>query len=88
MNYFRHSRDNSLVSVSGQHTFVATLCCGDQKAGDGWLRLPFEPLSRLSADQLRCFSRYLKVWKNNVVETISLSPNIKLAVEFGGRSCG
>ena len=37
-------------SVSGQHTFVATLCFDRQKAGEGWLRRPFDPLNRPSAD--------------------------------------
>lgn len=41
----------SVTIYSGQHTFVATLRGGSQKAGEGWLRLPFKPLYRPLADQ-------------------------------------
>lgn len=34
-----------------QHTLVATLRLLAPEAGEGWLRLPFNPLNRLSADQ-------------------------------------
>lgn len=51
------------LNVDGQHTFVATLCVGSQKAGEGGLRLPFDPLNRLSADVALSVSKYMKVWK-------------------------
>ena len=47
----------------GQHTFVATLRVSSQKAGEGGLRLPFDPLNRLSADAAPSVSKYMKVWK-------------------------
>lgn len=47
---------------SGQHTFVATLRLALQKAGEGWLRLPFKPLHRLSADQASLRSRARGLW--------------------------
>jgi len=51
------------VSLDGQHTFVATLRVGSQKAGEGGLRLPFDPPNRLSADAAHSVSKYMKVWK-------------------------
>ena len=48
---------------SGQHTFVATLRCASQKAVEGWLRLPFDPLNRPLADQSQSVSRCIGVWK-------------------------
>ena len=47
----------------GQHTFVATLRRAAQKADEGWLRLPFDPLNRPLADQSQPVSRYMWVWK-------------------------
>lgn len=49
------------VGESGQHTFGATLRLGHQKAGEGWLRLPFDPRHRLPADQASTLPRYLWV---------------------------
>lgn len=44
--------DDGLTWLRGfsQHTLVATLHLLAQEAGEGWLRLPFDPLNRLSAD--------------------------------------
>lgn len=45
--------DDGLTWLRGfsQHTLVATLRLLAQEAGEGWLRLPFDPLNRLSADE-------------------------------------
>lgn len=51
------------LNVDGQHTFVATLRVGSQKAGEGGLRLPFDPLNRLSADAAPSVSKHIRVWK-------------------------
>lgn len=48
---------------SSQHTFVATLRCASQKAVEGWLRLPFDPLNGPLADQSQSVSRYIWVSK-------------------------
>ncbi len=47
-----------LIDISGQHTFVATA----QKASEGGLRLPFDPLNRRAADTARPAPGYLGVW--------------------------
>jgi|GEM_PF-6499856 len=47
--------------VSGQHTFGATLRGAFQKAGEGWLRLPFDPHRRCATDQASALPRYLWV---------------------------
>jgi len=61
----------SNISFSGQHTFGATLRFGLQKAGEGRLRLPFEPLHRRDADQARPASRYLGVFRQDGLGVIS-----------------
>jgi DNA-binding MarR family transcriptional regulator len=49
------------VGVSGQHTFGATLRGAFQKAGEGWLRLPFDPHHRCATDQACALPRYFWV---------------------------
>lgn len=59
------------LNVDGQHTFVATLRVSSQKAGEGGLRLPFDPLNRLSADAAPSVSKYMKVWKPKAHANVS-----------------
>ncbi|MBB5722274.1 hypothetical protein FHS72_001900 [Loktanella ponticola] len=68
------------LSVDGQHTFVATLRVGSQKAGEGGLRLPFDPLNRLSADAAPSVSKYMKIWKPKA--------HVNSSAISDGASCG
>ena len=59
-----HSRATAMiceVGESGQHTFGATLRGAFQKAGERWLRLPFDPHHRCATDQACALPRYLWV---------------------------
>ena len=60
----------SALTVSGQHTFVATLRGGSQKAGEGWLRLPFKPLNRPLADQADLFPCVMGRWSVGLLGSV------------------
>ena len=65
----------SWLSGFSQHTLVATLRLLAPEAGEGWLRLPFKPLNRLSADQADSLHRILTHWFLRVLEKDSFVGN-------------
>ncbi len=56
------------IGDGGQHTFVATLRAGSQKAGEGWFHLPFKPLNRPVADQAGFLPRVMGHWSEYLLE--------------------
>ena len=79
---------STIVRDSSQHTFVATLRCVSQKADEGWLRLPFDPLNRPLADQSQSVSRYMWVWKQIAIGRVAVCSVIASKQNCAVLPCG
>lgn len=69
-----------IVGCFSQHTLVATLRLLAPETGEGWLRLPFNPLNRLTADQTGLLPIVLGHWVAGLFVSRSGTK--------GGASCG